>query len=132
LPTACYQQYFTIINIIFSAFCQYCQQYLSAAFYKQHFITSIFLIPYCENHLQAAFYQTSLFLVPLHQQHFANSILPSYFCYCCAIILQVLSALYQYFASIASIILSGELYKQHFFSSILLVAFAINIFPAEC
>ena len=101
---------------------------LQAAFCKQHFITSIFVIPYCQHHLQAAIYHTSIFPVPLYQQHFASSILPAYFCYCCAIILQVLSALYQYFASIASIILSGELYKQHFFSSILPVAFTSNTF----
>jgi len=59
---------------------------------------------------------------------FASSILQAAFCQHTFVI--VVPLLYQYFASITSIILSGELYKQHFSSSILSVAFTRKNLPA--
>ena len=133
LPAVFYHYQHHILSILSILPAIFISSILQAAFCKQHFITSIFVIPYCEHHLQAAFYHTSIFPVPLHQQHFASSILPSYFCYCCAIILQFLSALYQYFC---------KHYKHHFVRRTLQAAFIQqhisngiykqHILPAEC
>jgi len=96
LPTVFFQQHVTSSILPLST--SYSQHSVNIASntYQQHFTSSIsslafFEIPYWEHHLQAAFYHTSIFPVPLYQQHFA-SILLLLLCHHFASILQVLPA----------------------------------------